>query len=63
MSGEALDGDALAEAAAIAKACTVMFAVGASLQVDPAACLAGLAVGTASPVGAGVDTAVSGEQR
>jgi NAD-dependent deacetylase len=44
MFGEALDGDVLAEAAAIARACTVMFAVGTSLQVHPAAGLVDLAV-------------------
>jgi NAD-dependent deacetylase len=44
MFGEALDGDVLSEAAAIAKACTVMFAVGTSLQVYPAAGLVDLAV-------------------
>jgi NAD-dependent deacetylase len=44
MFGEALDGDVLSEAAAIAQACTVMFAVGTSLQVYPAAGLVDLAV-------------------
>jgi NAD-dependent deacetylase len=43
MFGEALDGPVLNEAAAIARACTVMFAVGTSLQVYPAAGLAALA--------------------
>jgi NAD-dependent deacetylase len=43
MFGEALDGHVLNEAAAIARACTVMFAVGTSLQVYPAAGLAALA--------------------
>ncbi len=43
MFGEALDPDVLAAAAAIAKACTVMFAVGTSLQVYPAAGLAAIA--------------------
>jgi NAD-dependent deacetylase len=43
MFGEALNGGVLNEAAAIAKACTVMFAVGTSLQVYPAAGLAALA--------------------
>ncbi len=45
MFGETLDPDVLAAAAAIAKACTVMFAVGTSLQVYPAA---GLAASAAS---------------
>jgi NAD-dependent deacetylase len=43
MFGEALDPVVLESAAAIAKACTVMFAVGTSLQVYPAAGLAALA--------------------
>jgi NAD-dependent deacetylase len=43
MFGEALDAVVLNQAAAIAKACTVMFAVGTSLQVYPAAGLAALA--------------------
>jgi NAD-dependent deacetylase len=43
MFGEALDPDVLAAAAAIAKACTIMFAVGTSLQVYPAAGLAAIA--------------------
>jgi NAD-dependent deacetylase len=43
MFGEALDPDVLATAAAIAKACTIMFAVGTSLQVYPAAGLAAIA--------------------
>lgn len=43
MFGEGLDPDVLASAAAIAKACTVMFAVGASLRVYPAAGLAAVA--------------------
>jgi NAD-dependent deacetylase len=43
MFGEALDPVVLDAAAAIAKACTVMFAVGTSLQVYPAAGLAALA--------------------
>jgi NAD-dependent deacetylase len=43
MFGEALDAGVLNGAAAIAKACTVMFAVGTSLQVYPAAGLAALA--------------------
>jgi len=43
MFGEGLDPDVLASAAAIAKACTVMFAVGTSLQVYPAAGLAAIA--------------------
>ena len=44
MFGEALDASVLSEAAAIATACTVMFAVGTSLQVYPAAGLVDLAV-------------------
>jgi NAD-dependent deacetylase len=43
MFGEALDPKVLARAAAIAKACTVMFAVGTSLQVYPAAGMAAIA--------------------
>jgi NAD-dependent deacetylase len=43
MFGEALDAAVLNDAAAIAKACTVMLAVGTSLQVYPAAGLAALA--------------------
>lgn len=43
MFGEGLDPDVLASAAAIAKACTAMFAVGTSLQVYPAAGLAAVA--------------------
>jgi NAD-dependent deacetylase len=43
MFGEVLDAAVLDEAAAIAKACTVMFAVGTSLQVYPAAGLVALA--------------------
>jgi NAD-dependent deacetylase len=43
MFGEALDAAVLDAAAAIAKACTVMFAVGTSLQVYPAAGLVALA--------------------
>jgi NAD-dependent deacetylase len=43
MFGEALDPDVLGAAAAIAKECTVMFAVGTSLQVYPAAGLAAIA--------------------
>ncbi|MFI8089677.1 SIR2 family NAD-dependent protein deacylase [Streptomyces sp. NPDC086080] len=43
MFGEALDPMVLGEAAAISKACTVFAAVGTSLQVHPAAGLAGLA--------------------
>jgi NAD-dependent deacetylase len=44
MFGQALDAAVLREAAAIATACTVMFAVGTSLQVYPAAGLVDLAV-------------------
>jgi NAD-dependent deacetylase len=43
MFGESLDPDVLAEAVAITKACDVFIAVGTSLQVQPAAGLAGLA--------------------
>jgi NAD-dependent deacetylase len=43
MFGEALDAVVLDQAAMIAKACTVMFAVGTSLQVYPAAGLVALA--------------------
>jgi NAD-dependent deacetylase len=43
MFGEALDSRVLLEATAIASACKVMFAVGTSLQVYPAAGLAGIA--------------------
>jgi NAD-dependent deacetylase len=43
MFGEALDTAVLSEAAAIARACTTMLAVGTSLQVYPAAGLAALA--------------------
>ncbi|MFJ8358008.1 SIR2 family NAD-dependent protein deacylase [Streptomyces sp. NPDC093984] len=43
MFGEQLDPDVLGEAVAITKACTVFIAVGSSLQVQPAAALAGLA--------------------
>jgi NAD-dependent deacetylase len=43
MFGERLDPQVLAEAAAITKACTVFLAVGSSLQVQPAAGLAGVA--------------------
>ncbi len=48
MFGETLDPDVLAAAAAIAKACTVMFAVGTSLQVYPAAGLAAIAADAGS---------------
>lgn len=44
MFGEALDAQVLGEAAAVAKACTVMFAVGTSLEVYPAAGLVPLSV-------------------
>ncbi|GGX72503.1 SIR2 family NAD-dependent protein deacylase [Streptomyces minutiscleroticus] len=43
MFGERLDPVVLGEAVAITKACQVFFAVGSSLQVQPAADLAGLA--------------------
>ncbi|GEB54226.1 NAD-dependent protein deacetylase 2 [Streptomyces cacaoi] len=43
MFGQALDAEVLAEAVAVAQACEVFFAVGTSLQVQPAASLAGLA--------------------
>ncbi|MEV1019361.1 Sir2 family NAD-dependent protein deacetylase [Streptomyces sp. NPDC050264] len=43
MFGERLDPVVLGEAVAISKACQVFFAVGSSLQVQPAAGLAGLA--------------------
>ncbi|MCX3058793.1 SIR2 family NAD-dependent protein deacylase [Streptomyces beihaiensis] len=43
MFGERLDPMVLAEAVSITKACQVFFAVGSSLQVQPAAGLAGLA--------------------
>ncbi|MGW1229416.1 SIR2 family NAD-dependent protein deacylase [Streptomyces sp. NPDC002530] len=44
MFGEQLDPVVLGEAMAVAKACEVFVAVGTSLQVQPAASLAGLAV-------------------
>ncbi|MEV7866243.1 Sir2 family NAD-dependent protein deacetylase [Streptomyces sp. NPDC088124] len=43
MFGERLDPEVLAQALAIAKACEVFLAVGTTLQVQPAASLAGLA--------------------
>ena len=43
MFGESLDPEVLDEAAAIARACDLMFAVGTSLQVYPAAGLAAIA--------------------
>ncbi|MFD5033358.1 NAD-dependent deacetylase [Streptomyces sp. NPDC058220] len=43
MFGERLDPDVLAQALAIAKACEVFVAVGTTLQVQPAASLAGIA--------------------
>lgn len=43
MFGERLDPQVLGEAVAITKACTVFIAVGSSLQVQPAAGLAGVA--------------------
>ncbi|MFD1830854.1 NAD-dependent deacetylase [Streptomyces desertarenae] len=45
MFGEALDPVVLGEAVGIAKACGVFVAVGTSLQVQPAASLAGIAAG------------------
>ncbi|MEU3840530.1 Sir2 family NAD-dependent protein deacetylase [Streptomyces sp. NPDC028635] len=44
MFGERLDAMVLGEAAAVSKACQVFIAVGTSLQVHPAAGLAGVAV-------------------
>jgi NAD-dependent deacetylase len=44
MFGQALDPAVLGEAVAVTKACEVFVAVGTSLQVQPAASLAGLAV-------------------
>jgi NAD-dependent deacetylase len=43
MFGETLDPEVLGEAIAVAQSCQVLFAVGSSLQVQPAASLAGLA--------------------
>jgi NAD-dependent deacetylase len=43
MFGERLDPEVLGEAVAIAKACQIFIAVGTSLQVQPAAGLAGIA--------------------
>lgn len=43
MFGERLDPEVLARAMAIAKACQILVAVGTTLQVQPAASLAGLA--------------------
>ncbi len=43
MFGEQLDPEVLAQAVAVAKACTVFVAVGSSLRVQPAAALVGLA--------------------
>lgn len=45
MFGENLDSHVLMEAAAVAEACTVLYAVGTSLQVHPAAGLVGVAAG------------------
>ncbi|MGY6021352.1 SIR2 family NAD-dependent protein deacylase [Streptomyces spinosirectus] len=45
MFGEPLDPEVLGEALAISKACQVFIAVGSSLQVEPAAGLAGVAAG------------------
>ncbi|WKX73223.1 Sir2 family NAD-dependent protein deacetylase [Streptomyces sp. XD-27] len=44
MFGESLDPVVLGEAVAVTKACEVFIAVGSSLQVQPAASLAGIAV-------------------
>ncbi|MBI0300128.1 Sir2 family NAD-dependent protein deacetylase [Streptomyces sp. PRKS01-29] len=43
MFGESLDPEVLTEAVAVARACEIFIAVGTSLQVQPAASLAGLA--------------------
>ncbi|WP_432038066.1 SIR2 family NAD-dependent protein deacylase [Streptomyces cucumeris] len=43
MFGQALDPEVLTEAVAVARACEVFIAVGTSLQVQPAASLAGMA--------------------
>ncbi|MFE4858588.1 NAD-dependent deacetylase [Streptomyces sp. NPDC056670] len=43
MFGERLDPEVLAQATAIAKACQIFIAVGTTLQVQPAASLAGIA--------------------
>ncbi|CAL9602213.1 SIR2 family NAD-dependent protein deacylase [Streptomyces albus] len=43
MFGQALDAEVLGEAMAVARACEIFYAVGTSLQVQPAASLAGLA--------------------
>ncbi|GGY38230.1 SIR2 family NAD-dependent protein deacylase [Streptomyces xanthochromogenes] len=43
MFGERLDPEVLAQAMAIAKACQILIAVGTTLQVQPAASLAGIA--------------------
>ncbi|MEU3467398.1 Sir2 family NAD-dependent protein deacetylase [Streptomyces sp. NPDC006687] len=43
MFGEALDPEVLAQAVAVAKGCQVFIAVGTTLQVQPAASLAGMA--------------------
>jgi NAD-dependent deacetylase len=43
MFGERLDPEVLGEAMAVAKACAIFIAVGTSLQVQPAASLAGIA--------------------
>ncbi|SFC40367.1 NAD-dependent deacetylase [Streptomyces aidingensis] len=45
MFGQRLDPGVLADAVAIARACEIFLAVGTSLQVQPAASLAGLAAG------------------
>ncbi|MBQ0825577.1 SIR2 family NAD-dependent protein deacylase [Streptomyces tagetis] len=45
MFGESLDHEVLGQALAISKACEVFVAAGTSLQVDPAAGLAGVAAG------------------
>ncbi|MEU8826722.1 Sir2 family NAD-dependent protein deacetylase [Streptomyces sp. NPDC048636] len=43
MFGQALDPEVLTEAVAVARACEIFLAVGSSLQVQPAASLAGMA--------------------
>ncbi|MFF2198685.1 NAD-dependent deacetylase [Streptomyces sp. NPDC058157] len=45
MFGERLDPEVLAQAVAVAKGCQVFIAVGSTLQVQPAASLAGMAAG------------------
>lgn len=43
MFGERLDPEVLAQAMAVAKGCQIFIAVGSTLQVQPAASLAGIA--------------------